>query len=554
MGFAGSLEDVRPVDVLQVLSITQQTGSLVVTQPDQRAELAYVDGRIVTAQVAPQREHLAGYLLRRGWIDFATLHEALHRQTQQDPRPLVGQVLLDLGAVTLTQLQEGLECHVRSVVSQLLGWDHGELTFETRTVPCFADAAGNPANVSVLLDYDELGQMADQAQGRSLPEPEPPRRYTSDLSRLLDAAIRPSEGRLVVIVTEDVLVRYGLEVTLHTEPFYIVQVSKPSEVNRLLLASEDPQPTVIVDLDTVGRRSNSGSDALLSVRRLRRQWPNVTVLSYGRKVPVGFYPLVQNSALTFHLPRPDAVAERELSVVQGFVEALARVVAHAPRNAPRAVPTRQQIEDAERWRNLHESVLALRRSTNTTNVALQVLQFAASELERAVLLVVHEDKQTVVVHGMFGVRGRGLQSTRHTPAEFTLGSDSVLRQVLKEKRVMRHSIGEPDSTVGQLLETMGIPARPEAYFVPLVVYGRTFAIVYADNGECDADLPPAAALGVLAEHTSQVLENLVLNRRLQERDPSPGADAVVLSTVDTEGTGDQDGADAASVQNPPNKP
>ena len=119
---------------------------------------------------------------------------------------------------------------------------------------------------------------------------------------------------------------------------------------------------------------------------------------------------------------------------------------------------------------------------------------------------------------------------------------------------MRHSIGEPDSTVGQLLETMGIPARPEAYFVPLVVYGRTFAIVYADNGECDADLPPAAALGVLAEHTSQVLENLVLNRRLQERDPSPGADAVVLSTVDTEGTGDQDGADAASVQNPPNKP
>lgn len=526
MSFGGSLEDVRPVDVLQVLSITQQSGSLVAVQPDQRAELEYAEGRIVTAQITPQREHLAGYFLRRGWIDFATLHEALHRQAQQDPHPLVGQLLLDLGAVTIPQLQEGLEHHVRSVVNQLVSWDHGEFTFETRSVPYFADATGQPANVSVLLETDELARIAEQAHGQSPPEPEsPPPRYTSDLSRLLDAAIRPSEGRLVVIVTDDVLVRYGLEVTLNTEPFYLVQVSKASEVDRLLLASEDPEPTLIVDLDAITRTTHAKGEALRAMRRLRRQWPNVTLLSYGRQVPEGFYSLVAYSVLTFHLPRPDASAERDLRVVQGFVQALARVVAHAKTNSQRSAPGRQQIEDAERWRNLHEAVTALGRSADTTGVALEVLQFAAAELERAVLLVVHGDRSSVVVHGMFGVRGPELHSSHAAPAEYVLGPDSVLHQVLKEKRVMRHAVGDPDSTLGQLLETIGPPARPEAYFVPLVVRDHAFAVVYADNGECEADLPPAASLGVLAEHTSQVLENLLLRRESEPEALGRQADA-----------------------------
>jgi hypothetical protein len=519
MGFSGTLEDVRILDVLEVLAITGQSGVLTVTQPGQRAELAYLDGAIMTAQVEPQRDHLAGYFLRRGWIDFATLHAALHRQAHADGRLLVGQILMELGALSVEQLTEGLGRHVRAVLTRLLGWESGEFGFDTN-IRLAGTPRGGAAPVTVHLAVDELHALAERA--RTAPEDaeaSPPAPIMSDLSRLLDAAISPAPGRLVVLLTDDVLVRYGLEVSLHLDPFVLAVATGVDELDRILLESEDSQPTLVVDLDALSRSLDGPNGTLVAVRRVCRQWPNVRLLSFGRQVPQAFYPLVQQVDVAFHLPRPGADDERKLETATEFVETLARLVEHTPRLVPSDSPAHQQIQDSERWRRVYDSILTLRGSEHTSAVSLEVLRFAADELERAVLLVIHPDTDVAWIQGMFGVVGRERAGTQASRNELRLGSETVLRQVLKEKRLLRCTLADGDSSLAQLFTIIDAPVRAEAYLVPLVVHQRVVAVVYADNGQSSADLPPGAPLAVVAEHASQLLDNLALKRHTETSGP-----------------------------------
>ena len=238
--------------------------------------------------------------------------------------------LMELGALSVEQLAEGLGRHVRAVLTRLLVWEAGEFSFDTNT-RLTATAHGEPAPVTVHLDADELHRLADRA--RSAPEDieaTPPAPIMSDLSRLLDAAISPAPGRLVVLLTDDVLVRYGLEVSLHLEPFVLAVATGVDELDRILLESEDSQPTLIIDLDALSRSFDGPNETLVVVRRVCRQWPNVRLLSFGRQVPQAFYPLVQQVNMVFHLPRPGADAESRLETATEFVETLARLIEHMP--------------------------------------------------------------------------------------------------------------------------------------------------------------------------------------------------------------------------------
>ncbi len=86
---------------------------------------------------------------------------------------------------------------------------------------------------------------------------------------------------------------------------------------------------------------------------------------------------------------------------------------------------------------------------------------------------------------------------------------------------MRWQVDPADATLAPLLAQIGPPRRADAYLIPLVVRDKVFAVIYADNGDLDTPLPPGEPLGVLVEHGSQLLENLLLRRQK----PNPAATA-----------------------------
>ncbi len=326
MAIEGALSDVLLLDVLQVLGVTARTGRLVVEQVDQRVELTFASGRLVTARLDPPRYHLASHFLDQGWIDFDTLHEALKRQGREEYHRLTGQILIEMGALTPEQLAAGLQHHVREVLCELLSWTRGAFHFETLE----ADAVRELEQLGVGLDTDELRRLAADARDE---DPEAPRDPSTGFGRPLDDASWLSKPRLALIVTDDLLVRHGLELRLRANAFALVATPGVQQVPDLLLATDDPEPVLLVDLDLIGRERTGALQAFHSLRKLRERWPNLRILMFGRQVPEGFYRFVLRERLDCHVPRATARAEEDIRVVRDFIEVLGRLVTDENRRA-----------------------------------------------------------------------------------------------------------------------------------------------------------------------------------------------------------------------------
>lgn len=328
MTLTGNFEDVRPVDVLEVVSLTEQSGVLQLDRGSQHVHLTFARGDLLTAQLFPQYRHLTSYFVKRGWISFEMLHAALERQSSGTPHQLIGQVLLELGALTEQQLVEGLQNHARLILGEVLRWTTGGFTF----IPETDSATGEPHHPQVGV---ALGRILLQTAVRHSSSAPPGRRLSlapkhgGDLARIVEEVIRPAAGHLLIVVTTDLLVLFGLELSLRDSPISAVQLVDATDATHLLLASDDEHPILALDLDLMARLGRNSLRVFHTLRSLRKQWPNLRIISFGRDVPEAYYSFLQHGHVSFHLPRPNADAESNSAVVQDFVEALARVIARA---------------------------------------------------------------------------------------------------------------------------------------------------------------------------------------------------------------------------------
>ncbi len=319
----GLVADVPLVDVLQVLRVTERTGLLAIERGEERASITYVAGRIVVAQLYPPRHHLASYFLDRRWIDFDTLHEALRRQLDDSERRLIGQILVEMGALTPEKLGVGLDLQVRAVLAEVLGWSFG--AFELQEVsPEIVTKLEGP---SVVVETAELRRLAaEAAEAASAASAEAGRDPTAAGPPPLGDASWLAQPRLAFIATADLLIRHGLELRLRSSGIALVTVPGLDGIGPVLLASDDPEPTLIVDLDLLARTRTLALRAFHRLRRLRRKWPNLQVVTFGRQVPDSFFQFLLRSPIAFHVPRASLRAESDIHVLRDFIEVLARTL------------------------------------------------------------------------------------------------------------------------------------------------------------------------------------------------------------------------------------
>lgn len=326
----GQVADVSLIDVLQVLRVTERTGLLVVERAEERAMITYVAGRIAIAQLHPPRHHLASYFLDRGWITFDTLHEALRRQRDDAAHRLIGQILVEMGALTPERLGLGLELQVRAVLSEVLGWSFG--AFELQGIAA-EDVAGLQGP-SVVVETEELRRLAAEAAEIASASSEESRRDPAAAGpRPLGDASWLAQPRLALIATDDLLIRHGLELRLRSSGFALVTVPGLEGIGPLLLASDDPEPTLIVDLDLLARTRTQALRTFQRLRRLRRRWPNLQVVTFGRQVPESFFQFLLRSPVAFHVPRASLRAEGDIHVLRDFIEVLARTLGEEVANS-----------------------------------------------------------------------------------------------------------------------------------------------------------------------------------------------------------------------------
>lgn len=164
----GSLGDFSLADLLTSLSRAKETGKLTLTRSDGLGVVLFRRGRIIYAGSNAVRETVGNVLICRRLITAETLGKALERFNRADGEARLGNILVDMGAISPDILYEVMRDQVAEVLEELERWIGGYFKFERLEIPEHGE---------IEVDAEELaltGSAADPEVVVKLAVPETP--------------------------------------------------------------------------------------------------------------------------------------------------------------------------------------------------------------------------------------------------------------------------------------------------------------------------------------------------------------------------------------------
>jgi hypothetical protein len=151
MPIEGPLKELGIHDVFQLLDLSRKTGALRVTSElrHNSGTVYFENGAIVFAQIQSNPHPLGALLIRTGKITEADLERARDRQQKGDRRR-VGEILVEMDAITNRELQRQVRFQVEEVVFEVMSWQEGYFSFSEGT------DSGLPAEASVRIPTEAL--------------------------------------------------------------------------------------------------------------------------------------------------------------------------------------------------------------------------------------------------------------------------------------------------------------------------------------------------------------------------------------------------------------
>ncbi len=128
MTLKGDLDSISLADVFQTLSMTQQEGTLIVQNPDQRKRI-FFHGKGVSLVTTGEKKmgKLGDLLVGLGKITPEQLEEALALQTQKNIR--VGEALAELGYSSLHDIEQAVRQQIEEEIYDLFSWENASFEF-----------------------------------------------------------------------------------------------------------------------------------------------------------------------------------------------------------------------------------------------------------------------------------------------------------------------------------------------------------------------------------------------------------------------------------------
>ncbi len=157
MTITADIEDLGAADFMMLLAQNQKTGQLTIENGEDRLKLAFRDGAIVYAASTGIRETVGAMLVRRELITEKQLEKALRVQKQRDGSALLGQILIEMEAVTARDLNRVVYLQFQNVIREALSWTEGVGTYEPMDIPDLGEVRVDPREVIL-----ETGFRAEQ--------------------------------------------------------------------------------------------------------------------------------------------------------------------------------------------------------------------------------------------------------------------------------------------------------------------------------------------------------------------------------------------------------
>jgi hypothetical protein len=169
MAIEGPLRELGIHDVFQLLDLSRKTGVLRVTSElrDNEGQVFFDKGRVLYAAIRSNPHPLGTLLIRAGKITEGDLARARHEQERGGGARRLGELLVEIGALTQKELERQVRFQIEAVVFELMSWREGFFSFEEGDVSGVpADATLRVSTESLLMEgarrIDEWSRIADK--------------------------------------------------------------------------------------------------------------------------------------------------------------------------------------------------------------------------------------------------------------------------------------------------------------------------------------------------------------------------------------------------------
>ncbi len=133
MSIGGNLRTMPFADLLQWISQSRKTGTLVVDGETYSKRVYFRDGNVVAAASDNPKEFLSYYLVGWGYVDEDELQELLDMQERHGT--MLGELLVIVGRLSREELQHILEVKTGEAIYDLFVWKEGDFRFLDNILP-----------------------------------------------------------------------------------------------------------------------------------------------------------------------------------------------------------------------------------------------------------------------------------------------------------------------------------------------------------------------------------------------------------------------------------
>lgn len=217
MGIEGTLETMALSDIFQWLANGRYTGTLLVSSGEVVKSIFFREGEIVSCNSTNPKEFLGHFLVSHGFIGEDELAAAVGEQERSGD--LLGNVLVEQGAITSADLERMLALKAEESIFELFQWDEGRFRFVADELPAYTMV---PISLNVTsLTMEGIRRLDEWNRIREIiPSPQSVPVAVGDL---LDGEVDEARRTILEMVDDDRTVdEIGLQT--HSSEYHVCEI------------------------------------------------------------------------------------------------------------------------------------------------------------------------------------------------------------------------------------------------------------------------------------------------------------------------------------------
>ena len=133
MGITGNLETMQLSELLQWLSQSKKTGTLVIDSGTVEKRIFFDQGRIISSASTDPKEYLGQFMVSQGYITDEELTGAI--QMQEKTGMMLGKILVSIGAIQEEDVHSLLRLKAEESIFDVFTWSAGSFEFLDGAMP-----------------------------------------------------------------------------------------------------------------------------------------------------------------------------------------------------------------------------------------------------------------------------------------------------------------------------------------------------------------------------------------------------------------------------------